>query len=98
MIEPDDAVGVGDGMLLHIFDLDLGNLGPNVRYPSIGNNDVQMIDAMRCELLHSVGRVSGDRGIDLDEEKGGAFSLGQVGESFGCCVVGVAVGGNDCVV
>lgn len=46
-------------MFLHILDLDLRNLGPNVRNPGISNNDVKMIDAVGCKLLHSIGRVSG---------------------------------------
>lgn len=94
----DYAVGVGNGMLLHILDLDLRNLGPNEGNPSISNKDINMIDAMGCKLLYSVGRVSGDGGIDLDEEKRGAFSLGQIGESFGCWMIGVAIGGDDRVV
>ena len=85
-------------MLLHILDLDLGNLRIDVGDPSISNDDVKLVDAMGCELLHSVDRVSRDGGVDLDDEQRGAFSLGQVGECFGCWMIGVAVGSNDCVI
>ena len=98
LIEPNKAVGIRNDMLLHILDFDLGNLRPNLGDPSIGNDDVKVIDAMGCKLLHGVGRVSGDGSIDLDDEEGGAFGLGQVDERFGCCMIGVTVGSNDCVV
>lgn len=62
-------------MLLHILDLDLGDLGPDVRNSSVGDNNVKMVDTEGREVLHGVGRVSGDGGIDLDDVKGGAFSL-----------------------
>ena len=95
MVEPDEAVHVGDGMLLQVLDLDLGNLGPSIRDPGVCDYDVEMVDAVRGEPLHSVGGDRGDRGIDLDDEKGGACGLGQVGKSSGRGVTGVAVGGDD---
>ncbi len=85
-------------MLLHIFDLDLGYLGVDVRNAGISYNDVKMVDAVGYELLHSLGRIGRDGGVDLDGEKRGAFRLRQVSESFRCCMIGVAVGGNDRVV
>ena len=85
-------------MFLHILDLDFGHLGPDLGNRGICNDDVKVVDAMGCKLLHGVGRVSGDGSIDLDDDEGGAFSLGQVNERFGCCMIGVTVGSNDCVV
>ena len=63
-------------MLLHILDFDLGNLGIDIGDPSISDDDVKVINAIRCKLLYSVDSVSGDGGVDLDDEQRGAFSLG----------------------
>ena len=82
-------------MFLHILNLDLGHLGPNLGDASIRNNNVQMVNALRFKLLYGVSGVSGDRGIDLDKEKRGAFGRGQMGESFGGGVIGVAIGGDN---
>ena len=63
-------------MLLYILDLDLGNLRIDIGNPSISNDDVQVIDAMRSKLLYRVDRVSGDGGVDLDDKQRSAFSFG----------------------
>ena len=63
-------------MLLHILDLDLGNLRVDIGDRSISNDDVKVINAIGCKLLYSVDSVRGDGGIDLDDEQRGAFSLG----------------------
>ena len=76
-------------MLLHILYSDSRNLRPDIGDPSIGIDDVKVVDAMGCKLLHSVGRVSGDSGVDLDDEERGVFRRGQVCECFGCCMTGI---------
>ena len=98
MVELYEAVDVGNEMILHILDLDVGNLGPNVVNGGVGDDDIEMIDAVGCKLLYSVGGVGGDGGVDLDDEKRSAVRLGRIDECFGSGVVGVAVGGNYCVV
>ena len=54
-------------MLLQIFNLDLGNLGPDVVDPGIGDKNVKMIDAIRFKRLHGVSGVGGHGSIELDE-------------------------------
>ena len=63
-------------MLLHILDLDLGNLRINIGDTSISNDDVKVINAMGRKLLYSVNGVSGDSGVVLNDEQRGAFSFG----------------------
>ena len=82
LVEPDDAVD-GNVMILQVFELDLGNLRPDVGDPGIGDKDVKMIDAMRVKRLHGVSAVGEQGGIELEQHERGALGLGKVDKSFG---------------
>lgn len=98
LVEPDQAMDIGFGVLLQILHPELRNLWPGVSNPCVGDNDVYVVNALGSKLLHGVGRVGGDGGIDFEEENRSALRLWQVRQSLGCSVARVTVCGDDCVV
>lgn len=86
-------------MLLHVLRLDLPDLGPAKSDAGVGDENINMVDAvLGRERLDCVARVGRNGGVNLDDKKRGPFCLGQLQENLGSFVVGVAIRGDDGVV
>lgn len=85
-------------MALHVFRLDLRDGGPDVGHAGVGDDDVDMVDALVLEGLDGVEGVLPDGSVDLDHDQLGALGRRELGERLGGRVVRVAVGRDDRVV
>ena len=79
MVEPHNTVGIGNGMLLYILDLDLGlrHYRPDIDNPSASNNDIKMIDVLRCKLLYHIVRSVRMVTLALIRRRGAPSGMGK---------------------
>lgn len=96
LVERHGAESVGLEKLDDVGSLDVFHQGVAFGVAGVGDDDVEVGDAMLLlKFLDGGEGVLFDGGVVFDEDEVGAFAFGEFGEGFGGGIGGVAVCGDD---
>lgn len=70
-------------MSLDVFGSDLGNLAPEVFEACISYHDINVVDAMRCELCSHGRHMHGDGRIIFYDDERRLLGLWKIGQGLG---------------